>query len=150
MGRTAKTRYFITPILLSILLFVPLRLSAQSQAPVKTVDEGNGITKFEYDTNGDGKVDLSVELDSTGQKVREAYDFNHDGKMDDFYTYSKGVLVSREIDTNFDGRIDLWVWLTDGIYVRKYERDTNFDGKPDIVKVFETKAEAEAAAKGGK
>lgn len=148
MGRTAKSR-FLVPVLL-LLLVAPLRLWAQSQSPVNTVDEGNGITKFEYDTNGDGKVDLSVELNSAGQKVREAYDFNHDGKMDDFYTYSKGVLVSRQIDTNFDGKIDLWVWLTDGIYVRKYERDTNFDGKPDIVKVFETKSEAEASAKGVK
>ncbi len=129
---------------------VPLHLWAQSNGPVKTVDEGGGITKFEYDTNKDGKIDLTVELDGTGRKVRESFDFNHDGKMDDFYTYSKGVLVSREVDTNFDGKIDLWVWLKDGIYVTKYERDTNFDGKPDIVKVFENKSEAGTSTKGSK
>lgn len=125
-------------ILPALLLFlISGHVTAQTGAPLKTVDEGGGITQFEYDTNNDGKVDLVVRLDASGRKVSESADYNHDGKMDDFYAYHKGVLLSRKVDTNFDGKVDLWVWLTDGIYVSKYERDLNHDGKPDLVKVFE-------------
>jgi len=119
-------------------LLVPAFLHAQSEPPMKAVDEGNGIIQYEYDTNKDGRVDLVVRLDAQGKRVSESVDFNHDGKMDDFYTYRNGVLVSREVDTNFDGKVDLRVWLKGGIYVTRYERDLNFDGKPDIVKVFES------------
>lgn len=136
MTHTIRLRTLRSAVALTFLL-LPVLLHAQSGPPLKAVDEGNGITQYEYDTNNDGKVDLIVRLDAQGKRVSESVDYNNDGKMDDFYIYRNGVLVSRELDTNFDGKVDLWVWLKDGIYVTKYERDLNFDGKPDIVKTFE-------------
>ncbi len=133
-------RFLAAGFAASILVFLFLfsnNLFAQSGAPDRTVDEGGGVLRLEYDTNRDGRIDLVVRLDDTGAKLSESIDYNHDGRMDDFYQYNKGVLVSQQVDTNFDGRIDLWVWLADGIYVVKYERDTNFDGKPDVVRVFQ-------------
>lgn len=143
-----RRAHLLLPVL--VFFFLPALVHAQSGPPLKTVEEGGGITRFEYDTNNDGKVDLIVRLDPEGKKVSESVDFNHDGKMDDFYTYRNGVLISREVDTNFDGKIDLWVWLTDGIYVSKYERDTDYDGKPDIVKVFENGTPAKGSGTGQK
>ena len=133
-------------IALLALCLVPMTLYAQNGAPDKTIVGADGSVTAEYDTNHDGRIDLIVHLNSSGEKVSESMDYNHDGKMDVFYHYHNGVLSSEEVDTNYDGRIDLWIWLADGIYVTKYERDTNFDGKPDIVTVFGDKAKGGGTA----
>ncbi|MCK5198831.1 MAG: hypothetical protein KAR21_10790, partial [Spirochaetales bacterium] len=59
-----------------------------------------------------------------------------DGKMDDLYFYSNGIIVRREIDSNFDLKIDLWVYIKDGSFIEKYEQDLDFDGIIDKVKTF--------------
>ena len=88
------------------------------------------------DRNGDGIPDHAVKVDKAGRNVAEVFDYNFDGKMDDFYSYESGMVTIEELDTNFDGQIDLWVHVYKGIYVAGYERDTNFDGKLDIVKRY--------------
>ncbi len=84
----------------------------------------------------DGLAEFLSGLNTGRKKLYEEYDFNQDGRMDDFYYYEAGRLVRQEIDTNFDGRIDLWVFLVQGIYIQRYERDTDFDGKVDVVRRF--------------
>ncbi|HUX49751.1 MAG TPA: hypothetical protein VMW73_03085 [Spirochaetia bacterium] len=108
--------------------------SGESPIPFNPADLKSDWLKF--DRNGDGKIDYAVLFDAQGEKKEEALDFNHDGMLDDFLYYSRGVLVREEIDSNFDGKVDLWVYLYRGVYIERYEQDTNFDGKPDIVRVY--------------
>jgi hypothetical protein len=82
-------------------------------------------------------VDYAIEVNEEGRKAHEAMDFNHDGLMDDFYFYARGVLQREELDTNFDGRIDLWIYMYRGVYVRSYARDLDYDGVVDLVKDFD-------------
>ena len=56
--------------------------------------------------------------------------------MDDFYFYENGVLVRHEIDSNFDSLPDIWVYLDEGVYIKRIERDKDFDGTPDFVKQY--------------
>lgn len=90
----------------------------------------------EYDSNNDGRVDYLVRTNSDGDKVLELMDFNHDGKMDDLYFYSDGIIVRREVDSNFDLNIDIWVYIKDGTLIEKYEQDLDFNGDIDKVKIF--------------
>lgn len=80
------------------------------------------------DRNDDGVADYAVMVGESGQKIREAIDFNRDGAMDDFYFYENDVLQRQEIDTNYDRRIDVWVYLRRGVYITMWERDRDFDG----------------------
>ena len=69
-----------------VLLFLfSNNLFAQSGAPDKTVNEGGGVVRLEYDTNHDGKIDLVVRLDNTGAKLSESIDFNHDPHSSTFH-----------------------------------------------------------------
>ncbi|POR03283.1 hypothetical protein AU468_05345 [Alkalispirochaeta sphaeroplastigenens] len=88
------------------------------------------------DRNSDGTTDYALRLDDRGEKKYEAVDHNHDGIMDNFYFYSRGVLERQEIDTNFDGNIDLWIFMDDGVHVRGFDRDTNHDGQVDLVRRY--------------
>ena len=94
------------------------------------------IEKVSMDRNFDTVIDYNVEYDLGHQKLYEEMDFNHDGRMDDFYYYEDGKLVRQEIDSNFDGAVDVWVYL-DGMYILKYEMDSDFDGNIDLVKDYE-------------
>ncbi|RKX88529.1 MAG: hypothetical protein DRP58_00220 [Spirochaetes bacterium] len=90
----------------------------------------------EYDSNNDGSVDYLVRTNLDGDKVLELMDFNHDGTMDDFYFYTEGIIVRREVDSNFDFSIDIWVYIKDGSLIEKYEQDMDFNGDIDKVKIF--------------
>lgn len=102
--------------------------------------EGSGET-LELDTNGDGRVDYLMRTSQKGEKSAEVLDYDHNGTMDDFYYYEKGTLVRREIDSNADGKIDIWVYLDEGVYVKRYERDLDFDGIIELVKDYEEEAQ---------
>jgi hypothetical protein len=80
-----------------------------------------------------------------GRKMYEELDFNNDGRMDDFYYYTDGVLERREIDSNYDDAVDVWVYIYEGVYVERYERDTDFDGEIDEVETFGGTEAAEAS-----
>ena len=88
------------------------------------------------DNNYDGKIDYTLELDSSSNKVYEEIDYNLDGEMDDFYFYRTGVLERQEIDTNYDTKPDVWIYLNKGIYIIKVERDKDFDGVVDYTKKY--------------
>ena len=95
-----------------------------------------GGTTICLDTKGIGEVTYVLEQDAEGYKFAEAMDYNGDGLLDDFYYYNREVLIRQEIDTNYDGKIDTWVYLTEGVYIERYERDTDYDGVVDLVKRF--------------
>lgn len=97
----------------------------------------NALPPMELDSNGDGRKDYSVRTDlDSGEKMMEVLDFNHDGKMDDFYFYDAGILRERAIDSNFDGLVDIWVYIEGGVYIAYYEKDTDFDGKMDKLRRY--------------
>ena len=109
--------------------------------------ENEGET-FEVDSNDDGSVDYLMKTTSRGEKTAEVLDYDHDGRMDDFYYYDKGVLESRAVDSNSDGMVDIWVYLFEGVYIEKYERDTDYDGVIDMVKDYEKEAREKAEKAG--
>ena len=64
-------------------------------------------------------------------------DLNFDGKKDIWVYYeNSGNITNEEFDLDFDGKIDLWIYRQNNKIVRQ-ELDTNFDGKPDIWKFYE-------------
>ncbi len=136
-----KTAITVTLCFLSLVL-----LQASPGHAVDTNEDGNVDQWFEVadgrvervsmDNNYDSRIDYNVEYDIRHRKTYEEMDFNHDGRMDDFYYFEEGKLVRQEIDSNFDGRIDIWVHL-EGMYIRKYEMDSDFDGVVDVVKDYE-------------
>lgn len=99
---------------------------------------------IEMDSNDDGSVDYLIRTSSKGEKSAEMLDYDHNGRMDDFYYYDEGVLISRAIDSNADGRIDIWVYLDEGVYVKRYERDVDYDGEIETVKDYEEEAKKRA------
>jgi hypothetical protein len=94
-------------------------------------------TWLKRDRNGDGVLDYVVLVDDAGNRVREAMDFNYDGKMDDFVFYANDVPQREEVDSNYDGRIDLWVYIYRGVWIRMWERDTDYDGVIDERKDYD-------------
>ncbi len=129
-----------------IVVLVAWTASAASPLSIDKNDDGhqdqwyeivNGkIVKMSLDRNFDTVIDYIVRYDQAGLKLYEASDYNYDGKMDDFYFFEAGRLIRQEIDSNFDSDIDIWVYLEDGIYIRRYELDVDFDGIIDTVKDF--------------
>lgn len=97
----------------------------------------NALPSLEVDSNENGQVDYLIKTNiETGDKMMEVLDYNHDGEMDDFYFYRKGVLVERAIDSNYDGMVDLWVYIEEGVYIAYFERDNDFDGRMDELKRY--------------
>ncbi len=88
------------------------------------------------DRDNDGRVDYAVRVDERGYKLREAMDYNLDGRMDDFYFYNNDVLQRQEVDSNFDRAIDIWIYIWRGVYVRRWERDTDHDGVVDLTRDY--------------
>jgi hypothetical protein len=120
-----------------ILLCAASMAGADSKVPAPPpVRGGQPATRVDMDRNDDGNTDYTIFFDQKGKKEHEEFDFNYDGKMDDYFYYVDGVPDREEIDSNFDGKIDLWVYLVNGIYIKKYQRDTDGDGVPDIVKDY--------------
>jgi hypothetical protein len=116
----------------------PAGALALSSAPARGVDDST-LRRVETASKGDGFMDDVVYFNEKGQKVREEFDYNRDGKMDDFLYYENGLLVREEIDTRYEGKIDVWVYISGGAYVEKYAKDTDGDGVPDFVKDFNKK-----------
>ena len=109
----------------------------KSSVPPYPLDiTGYGHPWVTDDRNNDGIPDHAVQIDKAGRTGAEAFDFNFDGRMDDFYLYEGGAIVMEMLDTNYDGAIDLWVSVYQGVYVAGYERDKDYDGKLDLVKQF--------------
>ncbi|MFW5710891.1 MAG: hypothetical protein ACOC2P_00160 [Spirochaetota bacterium] len=99
-------------------------------------DLEDALPALELDSNDDGQVDYLIKTNESDEKMMEILDYNHDGKMDDFYIYENGVLRQRAIDSNFDTKIDIWVYLKEGVYISRYEEDSDYDGTMDVDKSY--------------
>jgi hypothetical protein len=135
-----KNLYLVLSLLLIGLPFICFGLSSDEGEEKKNgltfpVEE-YGQSWMKSDRDEDGNTDYAVQLDRKGNLKKEVMDFNYDGYMDDFYFFEEGKLVREEIDSNFDNKIDIWVYVTDNVYIERYERDTDFDGEIDEVTDF--------------
>lgn len=93
-------------------------------------DNKGFIQRVEVDSDADGKIDEWISYEK-GVVVKGEKDLNRDGKADTAMIYDgKGVIIRTESDTNGDGKIDEWVYYANGVPV-KAEKDTNNDGKID-------------------
>ncbi len=97
------------------------------------------LQEYKADRNFDGLVDQKTAFDEAGNIKYEEFDYNWDGRMDDFYFFENGKLVRQEIDSNFDDRIDIWIYLKDGVYIEKIARDMDFDGEIDRIYEYDLK-----------
>jgi len=141
------SRAYIFLLMFAVLLHVAIAETSQ-----RTMDDNNDgkadqwytiehgvLLEYRADRNFDGLVDYKAEFLDSDKRLYEEFDFNYDGEMDDFYYFEEGNLSRQEIDTNFDGQIDMWIYLHEGMYVRRIERDLDFDGKVDRVTDYDKK-----------
>jgi len=105
-------------------------------------DKSSGrLTRLEYDSNGDGKIDTWGYMDGM-RVVRVEVDEDGDGKVDrwEFHKDGSGVAaqsgsVDRTIEhieraTHHDGKVNRWEYFDNGLLSR-VEEDTDDDGKVD-------------------
>jgi hypothetical protein len=100
-------------------------------APPAGILKKGSAPRIEMDLNEDGRIDYVLVNNARGMPEHEEFDYNYDGTMDDFLFYENGLAVREEIDSDYDGKIDIWVHLSEGKYIRRWERDLDGDGKPD-------------------
>lgn len=96
----------------------------------------SSVPRVEMDLNEDGKVDFARVYNARGLLDHDEYDYNLDGKMDDFLYYENALPVREEIDSDYNGKVDIWVYLLEGKYIKRWERDLDGDGKFDKAQDF--------------
>ena len=70
----------------------------------------------------------------SGRVLRQFFDNNGDGKLDQWSYFKGGIEVYRDLDTNFDGTTDQYRWL--GEAGTRWGIDSNQDGTIDSWKVI--------------
>lgn len=93
--------------------------------------EGKLLLRKDTDLDQDGRIDVRTEFDDAGQRVKEQYDGDFDGRADCVDHFIAGKRTYSEIDTDFNGTFDLFKYYEAGVARRK-ERDTNGDGRVDM------------------
>ena len=106
-----------------------------------TKKSGKNMKVVKADLDGDGKADVYVyyKIDpKTKQedKVREEADLNGDGRLDLWRWFDKkGRILKDEYDLDFDGKVDERVVYKDG-HPYMVELSTQYDGKFDVKEFF--------------
>ncbi len=139
-----KTILIITGfMLLFTVIGMPLMSAEEKSRDLRTEalieefrDLEDALPALELDSNDDGQIDYLIKTNESDEKMMEILDYNHDGEMDDFYIYENGVLRQRAIDSNFDTKIDIWVYISEGVYISRYEEDSDYDGTMDVDKNY--------------
>ncbi len=111
-------------------------LSAAPAAPPTGILSKSTVPRIEMDLNEDGKIDFARVYNAKGLLDHDEYDYNLDGVMDDFVYYEMILPVREEIDSDYNGKIDIWVYLSEGKYIKRWERDLDGDGKFDKAQDF--------------
>jgi len=132
----------------------PAAAAAERVRP--TYDTASGrLTRLEYDSNGDGKIDTWGYMDGM-RVVRVEVDEDGDGRVDrweyheavpDGAASSAGIdrtLARIERATRHDGRVSRWEYFDHGVLAR-VEEDTDGDGKVDKWEQYRNGALAEMA-----
>lgn len=96
------------------------------------------LVRQDLDLNWDNKTDITREFGPDGNVVKESWDTDYDGRIDEVRTFEEGTIVRAERDQDNDGRFEIVRIYEDGKLVRK-EIDSNGDGKPDRWEYFEGK-----------
>jgi hypothetical protein len=102
----------------------------QGSDPDKPGEKKMLLVREDLDLNWDGRPDIWRYFDDRGQVTKEEWDTDYDGKVDEVRTFEGGVIVKAERDRNNDGRYDETRYYKAGKLERK-EVDTNGDGKID-------------------
>lgn len=109
---------------------------AAPESPPAGILSKSSVPRVEMDLNEDGKIDFVRVYNARGLLDHDEYDYNLDGRMDDFLYYENAVPVREEIDSDYNGKIDIWVYLAEGKYITRWERDLDGDGKFDKAQEF--------------
>jgi hypothetical protein len=109
------------------------RIVPDPKDPARRIEQ---LVSTELDSNFDGKVDIWTWFDASGEKTKEAFDLDFDGRPDVIRYYEKGVLVRKE---TFHGRSDRPSQVAHyegGVKVR-VERDDSGKGRFDTFEHYE-------------
>lgn len=98
--------------------------------PEKPGTKKTVLVRQDLDVTWDGKIDLWRYFGDDGQVTKEEWDTDYDGKVDEVRTFEAGVIVKSERDRNNDGKPDVVRFYKGGVLERK-EVDGNNDGQPD-------------------
>jgi len=90
----------------------------------------------EMDINFDGRRDVWIYYDDSGNRKMEEMDLDFDGKIDLVTIRQGGKVTRQEMDTDFDGRPDIWKYYEDD-KIARLDRDSNHDGKIDYWEYYE-------------
>ena len=82
-----------------------------------------------------------VVFDGAGRVLRQFFDTNKDGSLDQWSYFKNGIEVYRDIDSNFDKRTDQYRWL--GSSGTRWGLDPNQDGIIDQWKMISAEEAAE-------
>jgi hypothetical protein len=94
------------------------------------------LTCKEVDLNYDGRKDLYVYYDDSGNRAMEEMDLDFDGRVDIVTFRRAGKIIRQELDTNFDGKPDIWKHYEEEVLVR-VDRDTSGNGRVDFWEYYE-------------
>lgn len=99
-------------------------------------EEGSKVlVKKATDVNADGKVDVAILFDETGERIREELDMDYDGRVDKVRNFKKGKIDREDISSLFDGKFDIRKYYEDGVLVLK-QVDAGHDGTFDEFQYF--------------
>jgi hypothetical protein len=90
----------------------------------------------EMDINFDGRRDVWIYYDDSGNRKMEEMDLDFDGKIDLVTIRQGGKVTRQEMDTDFDGKADIWKYYADD-KISRLDRDSNHDGKIDYWEYYE-------------
>ncbi len=90
----------------------------------------------EMDINFDGRRDVWIYYDDSGNRKMEEMDLDFDGKIDLVTIRQAGKVLRQEIDTDFDGKADIWKYFEEG-KISRLDRDSNHNGKIDYWEYYE-------------
>lgn len=92
--------------------------------------DGRLLLRKDVDLDRDGRVDVRTEFDDAGQRTKETYDGDFDGRADAVDHFIAGKRTYSEVDTDYNGTFDLFKYYEAGVTRRK-ERDSDGDGRID-------------------
>lgn len=126
---------------------VPLNFSAEGFPKLKKyyLDPPKNTlpSKYEFDFNGDGRVDFTQFFSSDGKWVQqELSDMDGDGVAELSAYYQRDTekkvssLVKQELDTSASGKPNVWKYFEKNKLIRR-EIDRNGAGRPDYWEYYE-------------
>ena len=117
-----RQRYYLIPVIVLFIILIlqfgwPSLSGSQTASPEKDSNQ-----KLETkDRNKDGKLDMWLYRDNKGTPLKWIYDYDYDGRPDNWSFFKNGKSYLDEKDTDGDGKVDeiyLSIWDSQGIKQR--------------------------------